>query len=535
MKIRELLKEDIKLSATSNKAKAWIEKVYAKYPTMWQNNHVMLWGQGDDQQMAMFELVPSFSKKDAVEVKWFQAYPMRQGVGSRAMKELQALAREDGIILTLYPWDKGQVSQSKLTKFYKGQGFEPAVKGSKSLAWSPDGVTEDPMQENFDDGKNPGRKGLAKRSGVDCKQSVTKLRSIASNSSGERQRMAHWCANMKSGRKKTNEGGWDTTITQGTIIKPAVVKVALGIVQQFVTDFNRYLQTKKLGPVQMGLPTGSSAYFEKDQQENPDKVYGDIDLQMIAPSVPNATYGQYTTFWNKLADEFVNTIQPDYVHPGESKIGHPIIQIGDDAYVQVDFMWHEEKMRNWGATRVTPEHGVKGLLTGNMYSVFGELLDMSIQHAGVQLKVVDGQRVPFSKQKDTEVVTVSISPKTFILDTFRYLASRQGIDNPSIDPLLKQFSGNDIADVKISKLVNGVKGFAASAEANDMFGQGDLVNFSSAQDFINKFWSRYEEKAMIDIAGKKRDKATTPDAIARANADREKITQGLNMVKDLFK
>ena len=36
--------------------------------------------------------------------------------------------------------------------------------------------------ENFADGKKPGRKGLAKRSGVNCKQSVTKLRKIASNS-----------------------------------------------------------------------------------------------------------------------------------------------------------------------------------------------------------------------------------------------------------------------------------------------------------------------------------------------------------------
>lgn len=60
----------------------------------------------------------------------------------------------------------------------------------------------DSMYENFADGKKPGRKGLAKRSGVNCKQSVTKLRSIAKNSSGERQRMAHWCANMKSGRNK---------------------------------------------------------------------------------------------------------------------------------------------------------------------------------------------------------------------------------------------------------------------------------------------------------------------------------------------
>ena len=58
------------------------------------------------------------------------------------------------------------------------------------------------LPENFADGKNPGRKGLAKRSGVDCGQSVSKLRSIAKHSSGEKQRMAHWCANMKAGKNK---------------------------------------------------------------------------------------------------------------------------------------------------------------------------------------------------------------------------------------------------------------------------------------------------------------------------------------------
>ena len=141
MRAIEFLNEDepgrIKLN-NNDAAKAFIQKVYAKYPHTMQNNHVMVWGEGDDQQFAMFELTPSFSKRGAVEVKWFQAYPLRQGVGSRAMKELQALAREDGIILTLFPWDKGQVSQSKLTKFYKGQGFTPTVKGGKAMSWSPE-------------------------------------------------------------------------------------------------------------------------------------------------------------------------------------------------------------------------------------------------------------------------------------------------------------------------------------------------------------------------------------------------------------
>ena len=142
MRAQEFVTEDdsptrLKLG-NNNAARAWIEKVYAKYPQQFQNNHVMpMGGTGDNQQFAMFELTPSFSRRGAVEVKWFQAYPLRAGVGSRAMKELQAMAREDGIALTLFPWDKGQVSQSKLTKFYKGQGFTPAIKGSKSMQWDP--------------------------------------------------------------------------------------------------------------------------------------------------------------------------------------------------------------------------------------------------------------------------------------------------------------------------------------------------------------------------------------------------------------
>lgn len=133
MRLQELFETGIKLSDDSQRAREWINRVYDLYPQTFQNNHVMPLG---DEQFAMFELTPSFSKRGAVEVKWFQAYPLRQGVGSRAMQELQRLAREDGIALTLFPWDKGQVSQSKLTKFYKGHGFTPTQKGGKHLQWT---------------------------------------------------------------------------------------------------------------------------------------------------------------------------------------------------------------------------------------------------------------------------------------------------------------------------------------------------------------------------------------------------------------
>lgn len=60
------------------------------------------------------------------------------------------------------------------------------------------------VAENFADGKVKGksRPGRVKRAGASCNGSVTDLRKRAKNASGEKAKMYHWCANMKSGRKK---------------------------------------------------------------------------------------------------------------------------------------------------------------------------------------------------------------------------------------------------------------------------------------------------------------------------------------------
>ena len=68
-------------------------------------------------------------------------------------------------------------------------------------AWRP----VDDLDENFADGKVSGksRPGRVKRAGASCKGSVTDLRARARKYGGERGKMYHWCANMKSGRKKS--------------------------------------------------------------------------------------------------------------------------------------------------------------------------------------------------------------------------------------------------------------------------------------------------------------------------------------------
>ena len=80
---------------------------------------------------------------------------------------------------------------------YKDHKFERTAKAIKQHM-------QEPVEENFADGKKKGksRPGRVKRSGASCNGSVTALRKRAKNASGEKAKMYHWCANMKSGRKK---------------------------------------------------------------------------------------------------------------------------------------------------------------------------------------------------------------------------------------------------------------------------------------------------------------------------------------------
>ena len=65
-------------------------------------------------------------------------------------------------------------------------------------------MIEELLDENYADGKVKGksRPGRVKKSGASCKSSVSSLRAKAKKYGGEKGKMYHWCANMKSGRKK---------------------------------------------------------------------------------------------------------------------------------------------------------------------------------------------------------------------------------------------------------------------------------------------------------------------------------------------
>ena len=338
------------------------------------------------------------------------------------------------------------------------------------------------------------------------------------------------------------EGGYGkgTERLQQTVLKPRVIGTALDIAKQFANEFNQWLARKGLGPIKMGSPTGSSAHWETDSKDpaRQEVIYGDIDLQMIAPAHEEMSPGAFNSYWNKLEDQFVKETQPEYLDLDPelgSKIGHPVLKI-PEGYVKIDLMWHEERYAAFGRARVTPERGLKGLLWGNMFSGLGEILGpgISIQHAGPQLKMVGKDVVSFANRKNTQLVTITHDPQKMFLALFNWIAQQQGIGAPKPSKSLLANPGlMDLDNPQIIDLVKGIKAFAESCQRNRLYGKGLLDKFSSAEDFLNQFLAYYKQKCEAELAKTKYSTAVGAGADRAAN-DLRNIQTGLNRVIGMF-
>jgi len=205
-----------------------IEDLFAKYvpgseKKIEKFNHAMQEFSGLEYQdrmagVGMGDYVVDETKRMSARVKLQRAWD-RERAKSSASNERERMRRElQGIADRMKPQEEPKKDQDanedqrldpKCWKGYRKQGTK--MKGGTRVnncikvgeGWEEVMASAvDKLLENFADGKNPGRKGLAKRSGVNTKASVSDLRKTAKHSTGEKARMAHWLANMKAGRAK---------------------------------------------------------------------------------------------------------------------------------------------------------------------------------------------------------------------------------------------------------------------------------------------------------------------------------------------
>jgi len=327
------------------------------------------------------------------------------------------------------------------------------------------------------------------------------------------------------------EGGYASTLTQGTKITPAVVESIVDhYYPKFIKDFNRFLAKKNMPPVEGGNPVGSTFYYKRDLINNPEREYGDIDVKFFVPKLPNHSDAAVATLYANLVKEFSDTDANISTDTGKNVI----FKIDRDQYVQIDLVMNYYENAEW-MSALTPEYNVKGIIGMTVYSSLAELLNLSISAYGVQAKLRGGEPVSFRQSKNTELVTVSKNPGGWAVDILKFYANLAGIDDPKITADLKQHPGSNPEEIRIADNVAAVKALGHSLAANSLFAQGALRHIGSYQEYINDIVKIYTQKIDAAINSSKFDKAVEPEAAAKAAKDKEKLRSGLAMVQGLFK
>lgn len=96
-----------------------------------------------------------------------------------------------------------EISEKNLIELGYGKSQCPTLQ--QVLPYAKEILNDIELNENFADGKKPGRKGLSRRVGIPKKATLTQLSKIAKSSTGERRRMAQWQLNMRRGKAKKNK------------------------------------------------------------------------------------------------------------------------------------------------------------------------------------------------------------------------------------------------------------------------------------------------------------------------------------------
>ena len=124
-------------------------------------------------------------------------YMILQADDKESVRGLAVKSNEDGSYDTYY-WYQDPDKKMPIEIEIDGKSVD---KDAKVVHWK----YHPELKENFADKKVKGksRPGRVKRAGASCKGSVSSLRAKAKKYGGERGKMYHWCANMKSGRKKS--------------------------------------------------------------------------------------------------------------------------------------------------------------------------------------------------------------------------------------------------------------------------------------------------------------------------------------------
>jgi hypothetical protein len=344
------------------------------------------------------------------------------------------------------------------------------------------------------------------------------------------------------------EGGWATTKTQGTTITPDVIKSVVDVMTTVATEFNSHLRELELPSLDFLKPIGSGTWWEEDLKDQPTKTYGDVDYMVAYPTL-KLTGGKdredeiaTVKLYNKELLMFLEAEAIKGVDIEETKAVSTdsslklVVEVpmpnGQLGYVQVDLVVTHKEYQEWAVFRMTPIKNVKGFVLGNLYSSFGEVLDLSIQARGVRAKFEGEVMKPYSKRSGVEEKLISSNAQTFMVDICRFFWEQSGTKWPFKDTPIEQWKGMNPRDPKFEDLCDGIKAVAKTLRVLEEF--GTTIKYKSESDLLKAVVNQYEKKMMTTYNSSKFDKAQSPAAIAAMNKVRSLVDEYVQKAKDLL-
>lgn len=346
------------------------------------------------------------------------------------------------------------------------------------------------------------------------------------------------------------EGGWASVKTQNTVIKPKIIADCVSKMKIIAADFSNHCQSANVNlPVlEFGRPVGSGTWFEDDIESQPDKVYGDVDFMIAYPVLELsgkdrrqdeiATVKLYNQellgFLQKQSYSFIDYEETVAVtEPTSVKLIMEVKTAEGSGWIQVDLIVTHTDYKEWAFFRMTPIRNVKGFVLGNLYSAFGDTLELSIQPRGVRAKFAGSQMVSYSKRAGVEEKLITANINTFMHDIARFFWEQSGTDKPYQESTsLKSWKGIDINNPRFEDLCNGI---IAVAETLEQLGEfGTVIKYSSAKDLLTAVKAAYSEKMSLAANSGKFDKAQSPAAIAAAEKVRNLVKEYTELANKLL-
>ena len=345
-----------------------------------------------------------------------------------------------------------------------------------------------------------------------------------------------------------NEGGWATTKTQGTPLTPKVIKLVVDVMNRISTEFNSHLRELDLPSLDILKPIGSGTWWKEDLENQPDKTYGDVDYMVAYPTLKltkgNEREDEIATIklYNRELLMFLESERFKGVDIEETRKASVDVSLklilevdieGTPGWVQVDMVVTHKEYQDWAVFRMTPIKNVKGFVLGNLYSSFGEVLDLSIQARGVRAKFEGEVMVPFSKRSGVEEKMISASAKTFMQDICRFFWQQSGTGVAFKDTPIERWKGMDPNNPGFEDLCDGI---IRSAKTLGILGEfGTTIKYRSEKDLLSAVVAQYEKKMMSTYNSTKFDKAETPAAEAAIKKIRGFIEEYVTLAKKLLK